>query len=135
MQRNRVGRKRGWIMTETLLALWIAALLLPIEIAALKLLVGHAFFDPAMQDEISLAQLRRVLNVCYGKNTDGFTLACDYQDEEIEFRVQNGLLYATPGTWIFLSEVDEAYWRIENGLVILNYFRGSKETEAVLSFE
>ncbi len=133
--RRRNRRTSGFMMMRLLLSLMICTVMLPIELAALNLLLKYPFYDSWMQDEISLAQLRRVLNVCYGKVTEGNTLICEYQGQRTEFRQVNGFLAASPGTWIFLDSVEEVNWEMENGFVKLSYCRGQERFERVMAFE
>lgn len=127
--------RQGFALIEIILALSIAILLLPIESKVLSYFASQDYSADELQDEISLAQLRRVLNLCYAKKLADNTLSCTYKMEEIEFRFKNKRLYATAGTWIFLTEVDDLFWNIQDELVILSYRRGNKWREAVLAYE
>ena len=52
---------------KSLVVLSCVGILLSIECSIFNVFVNQSFFDSWMQDEISLVQLRRVLNVCYDK--------------------------------------------------------------------
>lgn len=127
--------KQGFVLMELILALSIATIMLPIESKALSFFANQDYSAASLQDEISLAQLRRVLNLCYEKKVVNNTLVCNYKQAEVEFRFKNNRLYATAGTWIFLTEIDDLFWSIQNGLVILSYRRANQWKEAVLAYE
>lgn len=135
MQRRRKYGRNGFILSEMLMALFILAIALPLEVSGLKILLKQLHFNAAAQDEIALAQLRRVLNVCYQKKIEEGQLSCEYEGERIEFRFSGNHLYAAPGTWIFLMDIDEAEWQINEGLLSLRYRRNEVIREMALSYE
>jgi len=120
---------------KALITLSCMGVFLSIECAIMNLFSSQSFYSVWMQDEISLAQLRRVMNVCYEKEIEGSSLFCVYQDEEVEFRYNGDFLYMTEGTWIFLNEVDSLYWEINDGFLRLYYFRAEDKKEAILGYE
>ena len=120
---------------KSLVVLSCVGILLSIECSILNVFVNQSFFDSWMQDEISLVQLRRVLNVCYDKQIEDSTLLCSYEDKEVEFRYNGDYLYMTEGTWIFLNDLDTVYWQIREGLLILYYGRDEKIREVVIGYQ
>ena len=120
---------------KSLVVLSCVGILLSIECSILNVFVNQSFFDSWMQDEISLVQLRRVLNVCYDKQIEDSTLLCSYEDKEVEFRYNGDYLYMTEGTWIFLYDLDTVYWQIREGLLILYYGRDEKIREVVIGYQ
>lgn len=120
---------------KSLVVLSCVGILLSIECSILNVFVNQSFFDSWMQDEISLVQLRRVLNVCYDKQIEDSTLLCSYEDKEVEFRYNGDYLYMTEGTWIFLNDLDTVYWQIREGLLILYYGRDEKVRKVVIGYQ
>lgn len=120
---------------KSFVVLSCVGILLSIECSILNVFVNQSFFDSWMQDEISLVQLRRVLNVCYDKQIEDSTLLCSYEDKEVEFRYNGDYLYMTEGTWIFLNDLDTVYWQIREGLLILYYGRDEKVRKVVIGYQ
>lgn len=127
--------RSGFALIELILTLCIATIFFPLESKALSYFMNQDYSADTLQDEISLAQLRRVLNLCYEKKLVDNTLVCSYKQNAIEFRYKNKRLYTTTGTWIFLNEVDDLFWNIQDHLVFLNYRRDNCWREAVLAYE
>lgn len=122
-------------MQQMLLCLFIVVGLLPIVVGLVQVLVHQSFFEPAMQDEIGLAQLRRVMNVCYQKKIIEEGLTCLYQGQEVLLANSGNHLFLQPGTWIFLTEIDEATYHWEGSLLMMRYIRGNRSKEVIIGYE
>ncbi len=127
------NRRRGFILEQFLLTLLVISLFLPLEITLLRLVSKHDFFNQAMQDEIALAQLRRVMNLCYDKNIEHNQVTCRYQEENINVLANENYLYITPGTWIFLVAIEDVYFYEENQLLMMFFSRDKVNRTVVLS--
>ena len=133
MLRAQFRRKRGYMMIQLLLSLLILVVMLPLETAAVRVLLRHNYFTEAMQDEIGLAQMRRVLNICYDKQFDENRLSCVYHGEAIEFYCTENHLIAGPGTWIFLARVDEVRFFEEGSRIMMEYQRQNQWQRVVIA--
>lgn len=128
-------RRHGFVMQQLLLTLVIVMTLLPLEVAAMRILVKHVFFEETMQDEIGLAQLRRVMNVCYDKVIQDDRLTCFYQGEPVELRNNGNHLFLSAGTWIFLAHVEEVRFAWKNTYLTMAYRRKEHWEEVVIGIE
>lgn len=128
-------RRRGAVMQQMLICLLIVVGLLPIVVGLVQVLVHQTFFEPAMQDEIGLAQLRRVMNVCYQKQINQEGIICKYQGQEVLLSNSSNHLFLQPGTWIFLTEVDDVEYYWEGSLLMMRYSRANHSRDVVIASE
>lgn len=124
--------RRGSVLTEFLLTLLIACLLIPACIVCIAILSGTLRFDQTLQDEIALMQLRRVLLLSYDIETNGNVVYFTYQTREMRLSDVNRNLIIQPGTQIFVSDIDYASFYYSQGLLMVKYEREGKTYEKAL---
>ena len=124
---------RGSTLAEVLVVLLVVSVLIPVTVLCLKSFPPLLTFDEELQDQIALSQLRRILLLSYDLKYTYDELSFTYQEKERHLMYRNDHLVMTPGTQIFLSAVDDAYFQFSDNAIYVCYQRGSKEYEKVLS--
>ena len=124
------GRKRrsGYVIEQLLITLAVCAFLIPVITIALGSLLRALQVRQSFQDEAAIAQLRHVINVSTEIETDGSSLTLTCHGNEMTLALRNGNLdLLSPGTQIFLTELESASFEIEGELIYLTYEREGKE--------
>ncbi len=124
--------RRGFTLIELLVGLLAMSLLVPTMFQLFRILANKNYLAYNIQDEINLAQLRRVMNVCYEKNVTNDSIECIYENKQVILKVNQNFVYLTPGTWIFISNFDEARFEVVDDLCWLIINRGKNERRALL---
>lgn len=122
----RGGRRRGFILTELIIVLTGVMFLMPAAVSCLRVLMPAVAFREEVQDEIALTQLKHILIVS-GDFQTGSSLSFIYHGEPYVLRTVNRHLILSPGTQIFLSEIDSASFEDRGGIITLIYERNGKE--------
>lgn len=130
--RNMQRYRNGFILVEVLLVLMIMIALIPVTIICIRPFNGLLSFKEEIQDQISLSQMRRILLLSYDIEMDGDELHFLYQEKERILSLKNNHLVLSPGTQIFLSEIEDAGFFSENECIYLRYERGGQSYEKVL---
>ena len=122
----------GMILEQLLISIAVLLLLAPAVNLILYLELRMVAFDETVQDEIALSQLRRILNVSEEIQASGPQLTFCYHEEPQSLYVVNRHLILTPGTQIFLSEIDGAVFRNNGHETLITYTRsGHAETRTL----
>ena len=90
-------RTGGYILEQSLLTLYLCALLVPILVNCCGVMVRAAKRPDTFQDEIALAQIRHILNVSEDIRIEGDMLYLTYHDRESSISLINGNLVMKPG--------------------------------------
>ena len=130
---NYLRRKRGVILEQYLIALMIMVSLLPVSLSCALVLEKSKVYDARLQDEIALAQLRHILFVSDNFTVSGSELYFTYHDEECELDLVNSRLVMKPGTQIFLTDIDELHFQLNNDLLEIYYVRESESYARTLA--
>ena len=125
--------RKGYTLTSFLLSLLCALLLLPLLVSSFKAAALLPFHYRENGDEIALRQMRRILAVSYERECRGSELCFRYQGEEYRFYEVNQRLVLSPGTQIFLADIDDLYFETRNGVIYVCYRRNEKEHERVIA--
>ena len=124
----------GMILEQMLISVAVLLMLAPVINLMLFLELRMAAFDEEIQDEIALAQLRRILNVSEEIQTSGSRLTFMYHGEPQQLYTVNSHLILTPGTQIFLSEIDSAAFRTSGNETLITYRRNGHEETRILAW-
>ena len=119
-------------LIRNLLGLFIVSLMLEVTMLGYNFVANIRFDYNSINDDISIAQLRRILLISYDLNSHGDSLNFIYKNKDFSLSMVNGKLILQPGTQIFLNDVDEVHFENEYGVYKLIYFRKGKEYEKVL---
>jgi hypothetical protein len=133
MQKRRKRRREGFVLTELLLAVSIVVFLIPVSLVFLSALIPSLAFHEDVQDEIALAQLRRILSLSYERQLTGDHLELRYEGKDMSLVFLNRKLILKPGTQIFLADLDDCQLVQEGDSVYVLYERKGKEKEKILT--
>lgn len=131
MQRRN---RRGFIMMQILLGLAAILTLLPVCILGTAALCRQTEFDHQIQDEIALAQLRRMLIIGDCLEISDARLDMEYQGEMRSLQQVNDNLVMKPGTLIFLPRIEDCHFRREGNAVLLSWQRNGIVQERVIAY-
>ena len=132
--RNSRGRK-GFILSHALLSLLAACLFVPLCADCIRLLALRKKFDQQIQDEIALSQLRHILNAAGSIESDGNSLQFTRKYEPAELYLTNRHLILSPGTQIYLEDIDGAEFYYEMHTWMIRYEREGELFEKPLIHE
>ena len=119
-------------MTDVLLVLLVATMMMAPVVSAIRLVPRFLTFQEEVQDEIALAQMRRILMLSYKVENRGSTLAYTYQDREFRLSMVNGNLIIQPGTQMVLTRISNARFESVGEVIYVVYSREEKERTAPL---
>ena len=124
-----MGRS-GYILEQLLITLGICAFLMPITVVLLGTLVSSLYVSSAIQDEVSLAQLRHVINVSDEFSISANELSFVHHEERQRLILRNGnLVLIDPGTQIFLSDLSALSFSMEGDLIYVTWTHTDAEPE------
>lgn len=116
-------RTRGYILEQSLLTLYLSALLVPVLLICCSVMVRASDPPDTFQDEIALAQIRHILNVSDDIRIEGDTLLLNYHDRPCSISLVNGNLVMKPGTMILLTKLEEESFSESEGCILLFWKR------------
>lgn len=131
MARNK--RRAGSILVEALLSLLIALTTLPLILSCLFIHMKSIRFQENAQDEIAIAQLQHILNTSNKFNVSTNELSFHYHNETYRLYFVNHHLILSPGTQIFLSDIDTIQFFQDNNYIFCRYTRKNIIKESVLT--
>lgn len=123
---------RGSALTEVLLVMLVATLMMAPVVSAMRLVPRFLSFQEEVQDEIALVQMRRILMLSYKVENEGSTLAYTYQEREFRLSLVNGNLIIQPGTQMILTDISQAHFESAGEVIYVVYTRENKERKAPL---
>lgn len=123
---SRLRRRHGYIMMELILSVLIVLMLVPVILLSISSLSTSLSFEQTVQDEIAIQQLRRILALSYDLEVEGNGLTFRYQGKQRNLCFVNQKLVIQPGTWIFLTELDDLAILESSELVYLSYVRNGE---------
>lgn len=123
----------GFALADLLVTLCCCAVLVPIAASCIVLLPQLIVFEEDVQDETALYQLRRILMMAYDAEiVSDDTLTFTYREKEWRLHETNRRLILQPGTQIFLSGIDSAFFTEEEEVIYVVYDRDGKQRKAPL---
>lgn len=125
--------KRGFMLTEMLIALLIATIILPISITCIGLCKEGLSFETEKQDSIALLQLRRILSLSDHIKVNTNELTFTYHQDEMTLCKINGNILMKPGTQFYFMNVDEIEFFENDGCIYTTYVREENETTNLLT--
>ncbi len=116
-----IGRSDGFIVEQLLLTLITCTFLIPVTVAVIRIMFFSLERPADIQDELAISQIRHIINVSSDFSAEGSSLYFTYHGRFSSFSLINGKLILKPGTQIFLSELDDAFFRIEDEIIIVSF--------------
>jgi len=120
-------------LTRTLLSCVICFTLLPVTLNAYKLVNNLDFKYEQANDEICLMQLRETLLLAYEIEVNSQSINFIYQNKNYSLDLVNNSLVLSPGYQLYLYNVDELQFRIENECIYVLYERGKNKFKKIIS--
>jgi hypothetical protein len=124
--------RSGFAMIEILITLMVVAAMIPITVLCIKPFENLLGFNEEIQDQIALSQLRRILLLSYEIKCDPEQITFVYQEKLRNLSCINDHLILSPGTQIFISNIDTAYFIEEGNCIYIVYERQQKQYEKIL---
>lgn len=129
------GRRNGFLMPDFLMTMLITVIMAQIVVSSLVLLLHSVSFDQEVQDEIAIAQLRRILIISTDFKTTTDTLYFTNQGREMKLRVVNDNLIIQPGTQIMLVDVDGVTFMEQGHTIVCHYERKGAQHERIIALQ
>ena len=122
-------------MQDFLLSLLIVVVMVQITTSAILLLPSFSSVSQSVQDEIAIAQLRRILIISTDFKTTADTLYFTNQGREMKLRVVNDNLIIQPGTQIMLVDVDGVTFMEQGHTIVCHYERNGAQHERIIALQ
>lgn len=129
--RKRTGQC-GYFLSEYALALYVFMLILPLLVCIIGMFPVCFTFPDFVQDQIGIAQLRRILALSYDIQPEGDSLVFTYQEKEWNLYLHDQELLLQPGTQYILIRIDDASFYRKGKSIYLAYERKNETYEVVL---
>ena len=125
--------KKGFLLSEMLLSLIIAVIILPITITSLKLCKEGLKFETCKQDAIAIVQLRKIFTLGNDFIVHPKEIEFNYQQEDVFLKLINKNIVLKPGTQFFFMDLDDVTFFEDSGCIWMNYARKTKENTYLLT--
>ena len=133
MSRKRRNHRRGFVLAEYIIALMIVLTFVPLLVICIKLNINALRFHEETQDEIALSQLRKIMNVGSNFQVSSNQIQFDYHEDSYRLYLINNHLILTPGTHIFLSDVNHLSFSYRGSYIYCDYKRKEHTYSRVLT--
>lgn len=133
MSNHRRNNKRGFVLAEYIIAVLIVITFIPILVICIRLNMNALRFHEETQDEIAIAQLRKIMNVGTHFEVSSNIITFEYHEEPYHLYLVNHHLILSPGTQIFLSEVDQLSFSMRGNYIYCDYERKNQTYSRVLT--
>ena len=97
--------KKGFLLSEMLLSLIIAVIILPITITSLKLCKEGLKFETCKQDAIAIVQLRKIFTLGNDFIVHPKEIEFNYHQEDVFLKLINKNIVLKPGILFFISKL------------------------------
>ena len=114
-------------MSDLLITFWIVCLMFLPAVQSIGILREHIKINDEVQDTAALQQLQRQLFMAYEPQIEDDSLIFKLRGRVCSLHESSGNLILTPGTQIFLTDVEDCRFYEEDNCIILAY-----EKEGVL---
>lgn len=125
-------RHAGYALIEVLLTLIILTAMLPITLVCIQPFEQMLKFNQEIQDQIALSQLRRILMLSYQVSCSDSEINFTYHQHPQTVSLINNHLVISPGTQIFMTEIDGVMFFEKGKFIYIAYTRNQKEYEKIL---
>ena len=125
--------KKGFLLSEMLLSLIIAVIILPITITSLKLCKEGLKFETCKQDAIAIVQLRKIFTLGNDFIVHPKEIEFNYHQEDVFLKLINKNIVLKPGTQFFFMDLDDVTFFEYSGCIWMNYARKTKENTYLLT--
>jgi hypothetical protein len=113
-QNRGIQSQAGWWMIEIAISMMVGVIITTITIIMMQAMIKLPTNTSQVQNLIGLEQLRFHLAQAYDIQTYPDQLEYEYHGEGYELRLINQRLIQSPGTYIFMIELDELEFIMED---------------------
>jgi hypothetical protein len=124
--------RSGFAMIEILITLMVVTGMIPITVLCIKPFENLLGFNEEIQDQIVLSQMRRIFLLSYEIKYSPEQITFLYQEKRRTLSCINDHLVLSPGTQIFISNIDTAYFIEKENCIYIVYERQKKQYEKIL---
>lgn len=110
-------------MDHFLISLLVICLMIPLVIESFKILTRVDIVDQIAQDEVVTYQLRKILLLSDNISCYENEISFDYHDKTWSIYHINNHVILTPGVQIQYTEVEDAYFSIEDSILFIYLLR------------
>ena len=114
---------KAFILKDYLLSLLIVLTLFPLIVNSMKILSELELFDYHLQDILSINQLRERILIAYDYHLKNDDLCFYLKEKENCLRFKDNKLYMYPGYLLYLSDVDDLNFEIEDDVIFISYYK------------
>jgi len=114
-------KNRGSLLIEALLALCIALILFGLGSALLQVYCKVAFDSATLQNSLGIIQLREHLYLAADIEISDDELTYKIENDSYKLALVNRRVIQQPGTLIFLIDVDELEFILEDEAIIMSF--------------
>ena len=125
-------RFSGFLLKDMLVLLFIALLMLPLASKSLEILASFKRQDSSIGDLLSLEKLKRELIIADELDLGLHELSFKKGEDIWRLIYQDKRLYLTPGYQLFLDDVDDLSFSVENGRIYVEYYKDQKYEKHLL---
>ncbi len=127
-----IQRKKGFILTRTLIAFIIVILMISISLSSFRLIKFYKYEDQDIQDEIACIQLTRILSIASNIEINNDEVSFISNNKTWNIKNINGNLVLQPGTQFILIDIENVSFQKESAVLYISYKRGDKEYRRAL---
>ena len=131
-EKRRRNRQSGTVLTDFLISLLIVVVMCPVVVSALSVLFSANISFQSVQDEIALAQLRKILLISDHISVSTEEIGFRYQGKDMVLHKVRGKLIIQPGTQIFITDVQNVSFSENGRYISVTYERDNKKNERIL---
>ena len=121
------------ISLRSLIGLFINLLMLPILLLSLSISSNLKPDYTNISDDIAIMKLRELLLITYDMEIDSNKLSFTYQNDSFRLSEINNKLILQPGTVIYLNDIEDSYFLIEDNNIYISYKKGGKNYKKILT--
>lgn len=125
--------RKGFTTLELMVSLFICCLCISLVSQSLTYLNMNQNLLKEQENSIALEQLKITLALAENIEIDYDMISYLYNDELYEGYFDDDRFIMTPGTVIYLTNVKEGYFEIEDRLLSIHYLIGSREVNEIIA--
>ncbi len=115
-----------------LISLVVVLALLPIAVFSFSVCEKLEYRHEEISDEIAMYKLRRIWLLSYERHIETDHISFIFQDKQFELGLKNNHLVLSPGTQIFIDEVDALEFIERGDFIYVIYQREGKHYEKII---
>lgn len=122
---------KGFTLVETILALLVTSFCVIMFSSLIALMKPIHYENHILEDETNLQQIRVIFALSKDFNVDKKNVSLHYLDKDMNFAIKEDKLILQDGYQVFLTHLEEAYFKEEEKCVYL-FYRHKKQTKKTI---